>query len=205
MTDTDIVRQVAATGLTLRCEVTFRDSTTWQGKTGLTNASLTCGWSQPSAAASTISLVAGTIGGAYLSGSLKEIDATKRPGGYQFDIPVAVVAAGLEATITFHGTGVLDANINIAIVPYDPSAVDKTGFSLAATGYDLVDDQASAVETGLTRRGWRRLLASVLLGVESGRGSSITTYTNAVAQNKTRVTSHKDASNNRAVVTTDAT
>lgn len=76
-------------------------STVGAGKTGLAYnfASLTCYYVRPGSAAAAVSLVTQTVTGAWSSGGFVEIDATNLPGVYRFDVPNAVLAAGVRSVV----------------------------------------------------------------------------------------------------------
>jgi len=76
-------------------------------------------------------------------------------------------------------------------------------FSIANRAGHL--DLPDAIEVGVTPRGAMRLGAAADAGLVAGAGSAQVQVSNAVAQDKTRITADVDASGNRAVVTTDLT
>lgn len=113
--------QQGATGKTIRIRI--RDSSTGQGKTGLTyaTAGLVIAWAKNGDASATlITLVAGTAG-TWVSGGFRELDATKAKGAYDLDIPDAAFANADEFTsIHWSGTGILDDGVCIDVPQFDP-------------------------------------------------------------------------------------
>lgn len=76
-------------------------STTGGGKTGLAynTASLACYYVRPGASATSISLITQTVTGVWSSGGFVEVDSTNMPGVYRFDVPNAVLAAGVRSVV----------------------------------------------------------------------------------------------------------
>lgn len=132
-----------------RVRIFIKDSTTFMGKTGLlfSTAGLAFAYSNgPSDTAHDIALVTQTVGGAWASGGFVEVDATKEPGWYQFDIPDAILSSvnGFSAQIVWRGTGILDDGIDIELTSYNPNTIDKTDFSLSAAAIQAIWQQAIA-------------------------------------------------------------
>ncbi len=183
-----------------------RDPSTMQGLTGLlfSTSGLKAYYTRNGAAAVAITLATQTVTGAFSSGGFVEVSAANAPGLYRLDIPNAALVTGVNGVrVTWTGGGTLDDGIDLALVDYDPTTVDKTGFSLSATGLDPVLDSANLVETGLSWRGFFRLAAATLFGKSTSTGGT-TTYRNAVADSKARVTSAA-VTGTRSSVTTDQT
>lgn len=186
--------------------VLIRDPSTMQGLTGLTNSTsgLNFSYARDLAARVAITLAAQTATGAYTSGGFCAVDGTNQPGLYRLDLPDAALATGVNGVrVTWTGGGTLTDGLDIALVDYDPTTVDKTGFALSATGLDPVLDSANAIETGLSWRGSIRLMMAVLAGKVTVSGGTVT-FRNAVADAKARVTATA-SSGNRTAVTTDQT
>ena len=91
-------------GSTSRIEYIFvGDSTsaTGTGLTGLTyqSSGLLSHYIRPAGSATTITLATQTVTGSYSSGGFVEVDQTRMPGLYRFDIPNAVFASGSSSAI----------------------------------------------------------------------------------------------------------
>ncbi len=188
--------------------VMMRDSTTLAGKTGLAfgTAGLKFYYTRDLADAVTITLVTQTTTAAWTSGGFVEVSSSNAPGLYRLDLPNAAIATGVNGVVvTWTGASTIEDGSEIALVGFDPTTIDKTGFSLAAAGLDPVYDASNGVETGLTLRGLLRLLGSVMFGKASGMATTTAVFRNAVADSKARVTATVDASGNRTAVTTDQT
>jgi len=97
-------------------EVTIRDSTTGQGKTGIAHGDVTARYiRQGSSAGVAITMAAGTLG-TWSSGGWVVVDATNSPGRYQFGIPDAALVAGAGAVkLTFKISGAIDKDVEIKI------------------------------------------------------------------------------------------
>lgn len=101
-------------------EVTLRDSTSGNGKTGLASGSVTAYYCREGGTATLITLAAGTAGDAYSSGKWAEVDGTNQRGLYQFHIPDAALASGVNAvTITFQASGTIDKSMRISLIGLD--------------------------------------------------------------------------------------
>ena len=110
----------------------IRDSTTNQGKTGLTSASggLTLSYArydQGNAGAASITPAAGTRG-SWSSGGFVEKDATLVPGKYELGIPNAVVASGADyVVVEYQGvSGTLPTQLKIELVNVGLSQINTT-------------------------------------------------------------------------------
>lgn len=104
-------------------------------------------------------------------------------------------------TTKFGGTAVTARDLGAGVIAATVS--DKTGYALSGTGLDVVLDTASSIETGLSLRGWFRLVGAVLAGKVSIVGSTVA-FRNAVADTKARVTATASGGQ-RTAVTTDQT
>ena len=111
-------------GSTSRIEYIFvGDSTsaTGAGLTGLTyqSSDLLSHYIRPAGSATTITLATQTVTGSYSSGGFVEVDQTRMPGLYRFDIPNAVFASGVDkAVIMVSGA----ANMIPVLMEYDLEA-----------------------------------------------------------------------------------
>jgi hypothetical protein len=180
-----------------------------QGKTGLVfnTSGLAIGYRRPGDAAYTAITLATLASGsaAYSSGGFVELDASKAPGKYRLDLPNAAIAAGVQQVeVQWKGTNVVDDYACIGVLPYDPTAVDKAGYALGATGLDPVLDGVASVETNLSLRGWFRLAGSILFGKSSGVDSGSPIYRD-FNDSKNRVASTASSGNRSAFSTRDQT
>jgi hypothetical protein len=110
--------------------------------TGLTGTSttLTCYYrNAPGLAPTAVTLVAMTSGtNAYTSGGLVEIDSSKMPGSYRFDIPNALVPTSGEANFVFAGSGLNLAAHTLKVIPVQQmflGVMDGTSYGSAGTAY----------------------------------------------------------------------
>ena len=122
-------------GSTSRLEHVFildSTSTTGAGKTGLTNASVTAFYFRPGDTTTTgrsITLSAGTLG-TWSSGGFIQVNATDMPGLYEFGIPNAVFAAGVNhAVVMIKGTGIAPVLLEYDLVAYDPLDTVRLGLT----------------------------------------------------------------------------
>ena len=98
-------------------EITLRDSTTGQGKTGVSFASVTGSYCREGGTRVAITMASGTAGDAYSSGKWCEVDATNMPGLYQVHIPNAALATGVNGvTLQFKVSGAIDKVVKIGLV-----------------------------------------------------------------------------------------
>jgi len=129
-----------------RTTILIRDATTLQGKTGLAYNTAGLGFAYRNGsggAAASVTLATQTVGGSWASGGFVEINATTMPGAYQFDIPNAAIAGGsgiTEGVVQWKGTGILDDGFEFDLTSFDPTTVDKTGFSLSLSGITAIWD-----------------------------------------------------------------
>lgn len=88
--------------------------------------------------ATAITLATQTVGGAWSSGGLVEIDATNMKGVYRLDVPDTVFAASPYAIVYLYGaTNMAPVVIEIEIVAYNP-------FDAAALGLSRIDAAVSS-------------------------------------------------------------
>jgi hypothetical protein len=81
------------------------DSTTFLGKTGLLYSDVTASYVINGAAAADVTeITLASAGTAWASGGFLEVEATKCPGLYRFDIPNAALASGKFVVVTFKAT-----------------------------------------------------------------------------------------------------
>lgn len=105
-------------------------STVGAGKTGLAFGSVTAYYTRPLAAATSITMATQTVTGAFSSGGWIEVDATHSPGLYRFDVPNAVIAAGVtQATISFTASGAAPVYQKYNLVSYDPNDTVRLGLT----------------------------------------------------------------------------
>ncbi len=119
----------------------FRDATTMDGKTGLlySTSGLKVYYTRSRAAAVVVTKVTQTVTGAWASGGFVEVDAANAPGLYRIDLPDAAIAAGVnDVKVCWSGTGVLADGLEIALVGFDPTTIDKAGYALSAAGLNSV-------------------------------------------------------------------
>jgi hypothetical protein len=132
-------------------EIMLRDSTTGQGKTGLTfeSAGMTAYYVREGSTANLITLIAGTVGDAYSSGKFAEVDATNMPGLYQLHIPNAALATAANAVnILIKGTGFIGDMTKILILGYDPRTVLPNAIPGADGGVFIAGTNAALTITG---------------------------------------------------------
>lgn len=141
-------------------EFMMRDSTTGQGKTGLTSSNTTCYYIREGAGGgSAVSLNTG-IGGGYFSGAFTNV--TSMNGMYQFSIPNTILATGADAvTLLFTSSGAIDKQIRICLLGvdlYDATDMGVTNLANAAPSLtqivDGVWDEAASGHTGVGTFGY---------------------------------------------------
>jgi len=76
--------------------------------------------------------------GAATTNSLHEIDATNLPGDYYIELTATELDTLGLVVLNVKKTGALAAIGGGSVVPFDPYAVDKTGFSLSSSGLTAV-------------------------------------------------------------------
>ena len=150
-------------------QVMLRDSTTGQGKTGLTYSTVTAYYVRPGGTSTAITLIAGSPGDVYSSGKFAEVDATHQPGVYQVHLPVGCFATGANAVdISYSASGMLDKRQKISLIDADLRNVANLGLTAlpavapsskggllvtdAATGLKIVGYNAGNVETFATAK-----------------------------------------------------
>lgn len=122
------------TSQTINVFVADSSSTTGAGLTGLAynSAGLTAYYCRPQAAAASITLATlAAVTSSWSSGGFKEIDSTNMPGWYRFDIPNAVIAAGVDS-VAIHlkgATNMAPLPIEIELVAYDPQDTVRLGLT----------------------------------------------------------------------------
>lgn len=124
------MRHINADTTSLSINVFIQDSssTTGAGLTGLAynTGSLVASYVRAGGSRTAITLATlAAANSAWSSGGFKEIDSTNMPGWYRFDVPDAVLAAGVtEAGVTIHGAANM-APLSIGFVLQQPK-VDVT-------------------------------------------------------------------------------
>ena len=96
------------------------------------SAGLTCYYMRPGAAAIAITLATlSLITSSWSSGGFKEVDGTNMPGWYRFDVPNAVIAAGVPfAALHFKGaSGMAPLPVKLDLVAYDPQDTVRLGLT----------------------------------------------------------------------------
>lgn len=118
-----------------RIKVRFRDKSVTTENKGLpglvyNSAGLTCYYHRDGdTTATAVSLVTATVG-TYTSGGFKEIDATNKPGFYEFGIPNAALASGNEVSILFKGaTNMEEYPVEIELTQTDNQDANAGGMS----------------------------------------------------------------------------
>lgn len=135
-------RQVGTTSQIVNVFVLDTTSTTGAGKTGLTNASVTCYYKRntgTASAASTVNAIStlGTYAGSSTNAGFKEVDSTNMAGLYEFDIPNNALASGADCvTLMLTGSG----------IHIDPIDIELTAINNQSTGFGLVNISANAVQ-----------------------------------------------------------
>jgi len=122
-----------------RITVKLRSSTTGMGLTSIAYGSVTAWYfiinkDGSSSGPTTIGTGAhpgtNTVNGSWSSATWVEIDATKQPGDYQFDIPVGCVAANVrECRISITATGAIDASEVILTTAVDLQDAVRLGMT----------------------------------------------------------------------------
>lgn len=168
--------------------IIVRDPATMQGLTGLTNATagLKVYYTRDLAAATAITLAAQTPTGAYTSGGFCAVDGTNQPGLYRLDLPNAALATGVNTVrVTWSGGGTLTDGVEVALTDYDPTTVDKTGFSLSGAGNQAIWDTLTSASTVAGSVG--KKLADWVLGSDKKAILSADAHTGAVVPTVTTV------------------
>lgn len=140
---------------------------TGAGQTGFVynTSGLTAAYSFTGANATSTAITLATlaaVNSAYSSGGFKELDATKQPGVYRFDIPDAAlaVAKGRAVNITFTGaSGMADCDLEIELTGWnnqiatiDSNVVQLSGDSTAADNAESFFDGTGFAIPGLIER-----------------------------------------------------
>jgi hypothetical protein len=141
-------------------EVMIRDSTTGNGKSGITTSDLIASYVREGGTRTAITLASGTAGDAYSSGKWCEVDSSDAMGLYQLHIPDAALASGVDAV-----------TITLQEYPYISSTfIDKT-IRISLLNVDLRD----GADAGLVS------LASVLVHTATNIPNSISSLNDIAA------------------------
>ena len=131
-------------------EFMLRDSTTGQGKTGLTTGDMSGASVREGGTHTSLSFSAGSAGDSYSATKFAEVDATNMPGVYQYHLPNTVLASGVDAvTIRFGATNCLDRIVRINLLDvnlYDAAAAGISNLDAATSSRAAASDLA-AVDT----------------------------------------------------------
>lgn len=163
-------------------------STTGAGKTGLTNASVTCYYIRPGATGATASTVnsittLGTFAGSATNCAFKEVDATNLPGVYEFHFANDMLAAGVDSvSLLLKGSG-------LAPVPLEVQLVDP--MFLPGASQVIEDQPSTTIQQALS------LILAAVAGRTSDSGNTFASPNNG----ETRLTVTTDVNNNRTAVT----
>ncbi len=165
--------KVASTSVILNVFVQDSSLTTGLGLTtplAYNTGSLSAYYCLPGAAPVAISLATQTPTGAWATGGFCVIDNTNLPGWYRLDPPNAAFASGRFCNIMLKGAAnMAPCNLEIELTVYDNQVAyltDKAGYSLLATGLDLVTmtepAAAPAFTTGTIRQAVAWLMAKAV-------------------------------------------
>jgi len=130
-------------------EIMLRDSTTGQGKTGLTTGSMSGAYVREGSTHVSLSFSAGSAGDSFSAGKWAEVDATNMAGVYQYHLPDLSLASGVDAvTFRFSASGVIDKVVRISLLDVDLRDSVNAGLSGLTVIDNVVDD--ILVDTGTT-------------------------------------------------------
>lgn len=120
-------------------EIILRDSSTGGGKTAIAHSDVTASYVREGGTRTAITLSAGSAGDSYSSGKWAEIDSANCPGLYQFHVPDAALATGVDAvTVTLTVTGVIDKVVRVSLLGVNLRDATAAGLSnLDAASSDL--------------------------------------------------------------------
>lgn len=111
-------------------EVTIRDATTGQGKTGIAANSVAFLYQKRGNAASTATSACSAMSaGTWVSGGWCAVDASNAPGLYQFGVPNAALAGTDAVTIRFKISGAIDKEVKIVLTAVDLQDAVAAGIS----------------------------------------------------------------------------
>jgi hypothetical protein len=139
---------VGSTDQTIDIFVQDSSSTTGAGLAGLAfnTASLVCYYRKGATGAATqLTLVTQTVGGAHSDGGFVEIHATNMKGIYRLDLSDTIVDSAGMVTLELHGAAnMVQVVAEIYVTSGDTILTnnDKTGYRLSATGVDDILDEA---------------------------------------------------------------
>lgn len=116
-------------------EVMVRDSTTGMGKTGLAYGSVTFAYWREGAASGVNDTCVDMTLGVWTTKGWKEVDSTNQKGVYQFGIPDAALATGVDAvTINFQASGMIDKAVRVLLSSPTRGLASPTALPAVAAG-----------------------------------------------------------------------
>jgi len=111
-------------------EVMLRDSTTGQGKTSVAYGDVAYGYWREGAATGANGTCVTMSKGTYADHGWVEVDATNLPGVYQFGVPDAAIATGVNAvTVVLKVSGAIDCRIRLVLVDIDVRDAVRAGLT----------------------------------------------------------------------------
>lgn len=191
-----LIVKAGKTSQTLNVFIADSSSTTGAGLTGLAynTASLTAYYCRPQAAAASITLATlAAVNSAWSSGGFKEIDSTNMPGWYRFDVPDAVIAAGVDS-VAIHLKGAANMAplpIEINLVAYDPQDTVRLGLTALP---NVASGNAGAIITSGTGTAQLSVSGGVAqadaakVGGQTASASGTVTFPNATLASTTNIT-----------------
>lgn len=158
--------------------------------TALTNTDIACAYWRPgdSTATTVTDSALATLGTAYTSGGIIEVDATNLPGIYRFDAPDAMWTSLDAVTLVCTGTGALNYTEKFDIEAYEAADLFPIDGTVAAAtsgtvDLDSTDSKAPAIAGALTNRVQIHLVSGTgapqvrcCRGYSSGRQCSVNTW-----------------------------
>lgn len=132
-----------------------------------------------------------------------EVPAGYGIGIYSYDSETRVLDCHVKTTDHASSYDLQEAgttgSVSVGQTSYDPDKTSGTIVDLDQRAMDAVDDYADSVETGVTRRQYRRACGAILAGLLSGAGTGGETFLGLDGAT-TRVVVTVDASGNRSNV-----
>ncbi|MGE5609711.1 MAG: hypothetical protein ACM359_10690, partial [Bacillota bacterium] len=110
-------------------EVTIRDATTGQGKTGIAAASVAYSYLKRGSSGPASGTCGAMTSGSWVSAGWAEISAANMPGGYQFGVPDLALTNTDTVTIRFKITGCIDKEVKIVLTGIDLQDATAAGIS----------------------------------------------------------------------------
>jgi len=133
-------------------EVMLRDSTTGQGKTSVAYGDVAYGYWREGAATGANGTCVTMSKGTYADHGWVEVDATNLPGVYQFGVPDAAIATGVNAvTVVLKVSGAIDCRIRLVLVDIDVRDAVRAGLTALPNldGGVATAEQAAAIQAKL--------------------------------------------------------